>query len=74
LYKKKYIYYRCSFERGRHKAPYIPEARLADMLGSVLTKITIPLREKLASFDGAIGADDIARPPAKPRATPSICG
>ena len=43
LHKKKYTYYRCSFGRGRHKAPYIPEPRLADMLGSVLTRIKIPV-------------------------------
>jgi site-specific DNA recombinase len=42
LHRKKYIYYRCSFGRGKHKAPYIPEARLADMLGSVLKQVEVP--------------------------------
>jgi site-specific DNA recombinase len=42
LHKKRYVYYRCSFGRGRHKFPYIPEPKLSDMLGSVLEPIAIP--------------------------------
>jgi site-specific DNA recombinase len=42
VHKKRYVYYRCSFGRGRHKFPYIPEPKLSDMLGSVLKPIAIP--------------------------------
>jgi len=40
--KSKYVYYRCSFGRGKHNFPYIPEPKLAEMLGSVLKPIEIP--------------------------------
>ena len=44
LHKKRYVYYRCSFGRGRHKFPYIPEPKLSNMLGSVLKPIAIPAK------------------------------
>lgn len=40
--KGRYIYYRCSFGKGRHKVPWLPEARLADMLGEAVRQICIP--------------------------------
>ena len=41
-HKEKYIYYRCSYGRGKHKFPPLPEQKLADMLGTVLKQIEIP--------------------------------
>ena len=42
LAKGKYPYYHCSFGKGRHKVPWLPEAKLADMLGEAVTQIRIP--------------------------------
>jgi len=40
-HKEKYVYYRCSYGRGKHKFPPLPEHKLADMLGSALERIHI---------------------------------
>ena len=42
LHKGKYIYYRCSYGRGRCDLPYMPESRLSDQLGSILKNIYVP--------------------------------
>jgi site-specific DNA recombinase len=42
LAKGKYTYYRCSFGKGRHKVPFIPEPMLADLLGQAVMQIRIP--------------------------------
>ena len=42
LHKGKYIYYRCSYGRGRCDLPYIAESRLSDQLGSILKNIYVP--------------------------------
>ena len=47
LHKGKYIYYRCSYGRGRCDLPYMPESRLSDQLGSILKNIYVP--EKVVS-------------------------
>jgi site-specific DNA recombinase len=40
--KGKYVYYHCSFGKGRHKVPYLPEAKLAEMLEAAVTQIQLP--------------------------------
>lgn len=42
LSKGKYPYYHCSFGKGRHKVPWLPEAKLAEMLGQAVTQIRVP--------------------------------
>src|SRR5581483_4557626 len=42
LHKGKYVYYRCSYGRGRCDLPYMPEPRLSDQLGSILKNIYVP--------------------------------
>lgn len=41
-HKEKYVYYRCTFGRGKHAFPYMPEQKVADMLGMALERIHIP--------------------------------
>jgi len=36
LHKGKYVHYHCSFGRGKHKFPYMPEQEVADLLGTIL--------------------------------------
>ncbi len=40
--KGRYVYYHCSFGKGRHKVPYLPEAKLSEMLGAAVTRIQLP--------------------------------
>ena len=42
LHKGKYVYYRCTFSKGKCGLPYMPEAKLADQLGNVLDSIVVP--------------------------------
>ena len=42
LHKGKYIYYRCSYGRGKCDLPYLPEAKLSDQLGTILKDIYVP--------------------------------
>ena len=42
LHKGKYVYYRCSYGRGKCDLPYTPESKLSDQLGSILKDIYIP--------------------------------
>ena len=42
LAKGKYPYYHCSFGKGRHKVPWLPETKLSEMLGNAVTQIRIP--------------------------------
>ncbi len=41
-HKGKYDYYRCSGGRGKCDLPYMPEAKVANMLGEVLKGIQVP--------------------------------
>jgi len=50
-HKGKYTYYRCTFGRGRHKFPYLPEQVVADMLGMLLKQIEVPERVARAIAD-----------------------
>ena len=42
LHKGKYVYYRCSFGRGKCDLPYMPEPQISDKLGDVLKNIYVP--------------------------------
>jgi site-specific DNA recombinase len=42
LHKGKYVYYRCSFGRGKCDLPYMPEQRVSEALGDVLKNIYVP--------------------------------
>lgn len=42
LARERYVYYRCSFAKGQHNVPYLPEAKLEGMLGETVNKIMIP--------------------------------
>ncbi|HVH85661.1 MAG TPA: recombinase family protein, partial [Terriglobales bacterium] len=42
LHKGKYIYYRCSYGRGRCDLPYMPESRVSEQLGSILKNLYVP--------------------------------
>jgi len=59
LQKKKHIYYRCSFGKGRHKVPYLPESKLAEMLGESITQIQISA-EVADSILAALEAERLA--------------
>jgi DNA invertase Pin-like site-specific DNA recombinase len=41
IHKGKYIYYRCTYGRGKHKFPLVREEKLADMLGMLLKQVEI---------------------------------
>jgi site-specific DNA recombinase len=41
-HKGKYVYYRCSFGKGRHTFPYMREEQVAELLGNILESIGIP--------------------------------
>ena len=41
-HKGKYIYYRCSFGRGKCGLPYMPQPKLSDALGILLQNIQVP--------------------------------
>ena len=43
-HKGRYDYYRCSGGRGKCALPYMPEAKVADMLGDLLKGIQVPDR------------------------------
>lgn len=45
LHKKKHVYYRCSFGKGRHKAPYLTQAKVSELLARVVKPFTIPAEE-----------------------------
>ena len=41
--KHKYIYYHCTFSKGRHEnASYVPEDKLAKLFGEAVKKVTLP--------------------------------
>jgi hypothetical protein len=40
--KKKYIYYHCSYSKGRHKSPYIPQHVLEKMFEKSINDISMP--------------------------------
>ncbi len=42
LHKGKYVYYRCSYGRGKCDLPYMPEASVSDQLGGLLKDIYVP--------------------------------
>jgi len=42
LHKGRYVYYRCSYGRGRCDFPYLAEQKVSDRLGEVLREIQIP--------------------------------
>ena len=42
LHKGKYVYYRCSYGRGRCDLPYMTEQQVSDRLGDVLKDIYVP--------------------------------
>jgi site-specific DNA recombinase len=53
LHKRKYIHYHCSFAKGKHKAPYINESSVSEMLGAVLRPLALPMdatRQIIASL------------------------
>jgi site-specific DNA recombinase len=47
LHKGRYVYYRCSYGRGKCDLPYLPEQKISDRLGDVLRDIYVP--EHIAS-------------------------
>jgi DNA invertase Pin-like site-specific DNA recombinase len=42
LHKQKYVYYRCSYGRGKCALPYMPEPEVSNKLGEVLKDIYVP--------------------------------
>jgi len=42
LHKGKYVYYRCSYGRGKCSLPYMTEQQISDKLGQVLKDIYVP--------------------------------
>ena len=42
LHKGKYVYYRCSFGRGKCETPYMREQEISDKLGETLKNIYVP--------------------------------
>lgn len=42
IHKGRYIYYRCSFGRGKCALPYMPQPKLSEALGILLENIRIP--------------------------------
>jgi len=42
LHKGKYVYYRCSYGRGKCALPYMPEPKLSGQLGELLKGIYVP--------------------------------
>ena len=42
LHKGKYVYYRCSYGRGKCDLPYMPEPVLSEKLGTILKDIYVP--------------------------------
>jgi site-specific DNA recombinase len=42
LHKGKYVYYRCSYGRGKCALPYMPEQQVSERLGEVLKDIYVP--------------------------------
>ena len=56
LHKGRYVYYRCSYGRGKCGFPYIPEQRISDCLGDVLRDIYVPEHVATAIVD-SIRAD-----------------
>jgi site-specific DNA recombinase len=42
IHKGKYVYYRCTFGRGKCPLPYMPQPKLSDSLGVLLQNIEIP--------------------------------
>jgi len=42
LHKGRYVYYRCSYGRGKCGFPYVPEQKISDSLGDVLRDIYVP--------------------------------
>jgi site-specific DNA recombinase len=43
MQKQIHIYYHCSFGRGRHSFPYLKEESVAELLGSVLISLRLPV-------------------------------
>lgn len=60
-HKGKYVYYRCSFGRGRHAFPYMREERVAELLGEVLESIRIPFDIASAITSASQGDKEIIR-------------
>jgi hypothetical protein len=62
-HKGKYVYYRCTYGRGKHKFPLVREEKLADMLGTVLKGIEIPaevaqtILQSIRADQGGIAAE-----------------
>jgi site-specific DNA recombinase len=42
LHKGKYVYYRCSYGRGKCDLPYMPERQVSDQLSQILMDIYVP--------------------------------
>jgi DNA invertase Pin-like site-specific DNA recombinase len=62
--KHRYIYYHCSFGRGRHDFPYLKEEEVAELLGSVLNSLKLPSGLALtieAQNDEAHSANEASR-------------
>ncbi len=60
LHKGKYVYYRCSYGRGKCDLPYMPEPRLSDQLGGILKDIYVPERVVRAIIDSMAADQDRA--------------
>jgi site-specific DNA recombinase len=64
LQKKKYVYYRCSYGRGKCSLPYMREQELSDQLIDVLREIHIPddvLAQLVSSFENDSAATVLKR-------------
>ena len=55
--KGKYNYYRCSFGKGRHKVPYMPESKLAGLLNDAIAPVYVP-EEARKDILAALRADE----------------
>ena len=56
IHKKQYVYYRCSYGRGKCDLPYMREEQVSQMLGSLLKDIHVP-EHAVKAIVGTIGSD-----------------
>jgi site-specific DNA recombinase len=63
-HKGKYVYYRCSYGRGKCDTPYMPGKIVSDRLGEVLKNIHVPdgvLRQIVDALAKNAGVQDAKR-------------
>ena len=69
LHKGKYVYYRCSYGRGKCELPYMPEPQVSDRLGEVLENIYVPDDVVRAIVESLAGDQDRAEAQRRERLT-----